>query len=151
MGSSRQPHFETQQLNEESLECWETASIDLNEEHDEFDDSIDSVERRKAIRMANLKWRLGHLNVENKKKESAKLRFAQDLNMGIGQNLGTKKRTSSIGVEDGFERTLTHYNIGDSEIIRESILAIQALAHRHKINKTKFIMLKVIEFMIEVI
>ena len=40
--------------------------------------------------------------------------------------------------------------IGDVEIIREGILAIQALAHRHKINKSKLIVLQVQEFLIEI-
>ena len=143
LGSSRQPHFETQQLNEESLDCWETASIDLDgcndENHDNFDATIE-VSKRKAIRMSNLKWRLGYLYTENlRKKENTQLEFVQDLETGSSLRFG-KERGSSITQEsfgeDGFEKALTHYQLDDTDFYddEETKEIAQLQSHRVAAN-----------------
>ena len=124
LGSSRQPHFETQQLNEESLDCWETASIDLDVSVDESSDASVEVSRRKAIRMSNLKWRLGHLYKENlRKRESVQLQFAQDLE--AGSTLRSNKRATSDVAPENFsngssEKASTIFQVVDGEETKAS-------------------------------
>ena len=143
LGSCRQPHFETQQLNEESLDCWETASIDLDLCNDESRDSFDAaieVSKRKAIRMSNLKWRLGYLYTENiRKKENTQFEFVQDLETGpslrFDKRRGWSVTPESFG-DEGIEKALTHYQLDDTDFYddEETKEIAQLQSHRVAAN-----------------